>query len=101
MAYNASRSTGNPARSTGSSARVAGVIAASRRFRSILRVSGSTSTNLGVAPTARMTLLVATHDRGVVMTLVSGTHTRNPQPNFHGGGAGIEGTNRSAAKVLA
>jgi hypothetical protein len=68
IAYNASRSTGSPARSTGSIARVAGVIAASMRVRSILRVTGSMSTKRGVAPTARMTLLVATHDSGVVIT---------------------------------
>ena len=38
----------------------------------MLRVSGSMSTNRGVAPTARMTLLVATHDSGVVITSCPG-----------------------------
>ena len=47
---------------------VRGVMAASTRCRSMLRVTGSISTNTGVAPTSRMTLLVATHDKGVVMT---------------------------------
>ena len=47
---------------------VAGVIAASTASKSMLRVSGSISTNTGRAPTVRMTLLVATHDSGVVIT---------------------------------
>ncbi len=38
------------------------------RSRSMLRVTGSTSTNTGLAPTRRMTLAVATQDSGVVMT---------------------------------
>lgn len=49
-------------------ARVAGVIAASMRPRSRLRVAGSISTNTGRAPTSRITLLVATQDSGVVIT---------------------------------
>ena len=61
-------STGSPARYTGMTARVRGVMAASSASRSILRVRGSTSTNTGVAPTATMTLAVATQVMGVVMT---------------------------------
>src|SRR5580692_3025599 len=38
------------------------------RARSRLRVAGSISTKTGRAPTSRMTLLVATHESGVVMT---------------------------------
>src|SRR5579862_2777136 len=38
------------------------------RARSMLRVAGSISTKTGRAPTSRMTLLVATHESGVVMT---------------------------------
>ena len=34
----------------------------------MLRVTGSISANTGVAPTSMMTLAVATHDTGVVMT---------------------------------
>ena len=34
----------------------------------MLRVTGSISTNTGVAPASRITLLVATQDIGVVMT---------------------------------
>src|ERR1035437_3893067 len=49
-------------------ARVAGVMAASIRARSMLRVTGSMSTKTGRAPTSRMTLLVATQESGVVMT---------------------------------
>jgi len=49
-------------------ARVRGVMAASSLSRSILRVTGSISANTGVAPTSMMTLAVATHDTGVVMT---------------------------------
>ena len=49
-------------------ARVRGVIAASIRSRSRLRVTGSISTNTGRAPTSRITLLVATHESGVVIT---------------------------------
>src|SRR4051812_49106982 len=68
MACSRSRSTGRPARSTGRMARVAGVIAADTRPRSIFRVRGSISTNTGRAPTSRITLLVATHESGVVIT---------------------------------
>src|SRR5258708_5741916 len=68
MAYSRSRSTGRPARSTGRIARVAGVMAASTRARSMLRVAGSISTKIGRAPTSRTTLLVATQESGVVMT---------------------------------
>src|SRR5258708_15997856 len=68
MAYSRSRSTGRPARSTGRIARVAGVMAASTRARSMLRVAGSISTKTGRAPTSRTTLLVATQESGVVMT---------------------------------
>lgn len=61
-------STGRPARYTGMIAFVRGVIAFSTRPRSRLRVTGSMSTNTGVAPVSRITLLVATHDAGVVIT---------------------------------
>ena len=47
---------------------VRGVIACSSLSRSILRVTGSMSANTGVAPVSRITLLVETHDAGVVMT---------------------------------
>src|SRR5882724_3645539 len=53
-------------------ARVLGVILASTCLRSILRVRGSISTKTGFAPTARMTLLVATQESGVVMTSCPG-----------------------------
>src|SRR5262245_7535812 len=43
-------------------------MAASTRSRSMLRVTGSISTNTGRAPTSRITLLVATHESGVVIT---------------------------------
>ena len=49
-------------------ARVAGVMTASMRDKSMLRVVGSISTNTGRAPTCRITLLVETHDSGVVIT---------------------------------
>ena len=49
-------------------ARVLGVMAASMRSRSMLRVSLRTSTNTGLAPTVSTTLAVATQVNGVVMT---------------------------------
>ena len=49
-------------------AAVAGVIAAARRSRSMLRVDGSMSTKTTRAPTCKITLEVATHVIGVVMT---------------------------------
>ena len=67
-AYKRSRSTGNPARSTGTMARVRTVIAASTLERSIKRVAGSISTKTGIAPTATITLDVATQLSEVVMT---------------------------------
>ena len=51
-------------------ARVFGVIAAATLFKSILRVTGSISTNTGLAPTPKITLEVATHEMGVVMTAI-------------------------------
>ena len=47
ISYRRSRSTGSPARSTGSSMRVRRVTAASIRAGSMLRVTGSISTNTG------------------------------------------------------
>src|SRR5450830_2086909 len=47
---------------------VRGVMAASTLSRSMLWVIGSISANTGVAPTSMMTLAVATHEIGVVMT---------------------------------
>ena len=61
-------STGKPDRYTGMIALVRGVMAASSLARSILRVTGSISANTGVAPTSIITLAVATHEIGVVMT---------------------------------
>ena len=61
-------STGRPDRYTGMIAFVRGVIAFSSRSRSMLRVAGSISTNTGVAPVSRITLLVETQVIGVVMT---------------------------------
>src|SRR5580698_9047488 len=49
-------------------ARVLCVTAFSSRSRSIVRVAESMSTKTGLAPTSRTTLLVATHERGVVIT---------------------------------
>jgi hypothetical protein len=54
---------------------VFGRIAASMRSRSMLRVTGSTSTRTGVAPTSRITLAVATQVSGVVITV-------SPAPTF-------------------
>ena len=49
-------------------ARVFGVIAAAILSRSILRVTGSISTKIGLAPTLKITLEVATQEIGVVIT---------------------------------
>src|SRR5256886_15483610 len=49
-------------------ARVRGAIAAAMRAGSIVSVSGSTSTSTGRAPTCSMTLTVAAHVSGVVLT---------------------------------
>src|SRR5580698_105147 len=49
-------------------ARVLCVTAFSSRSRSIVRVAESMSTKTGLAPTSRTTLLVATQERGVVIT---------------------------------
>ena len=65
----ASRSQGWPAKSTGMSAFVRGVIAAlDRAPRSMLSVSGSTSTNTGRAPRCTMTLAVDANVIGEVIT---------------------------------
>ncbi len=57
-------------------ARVRGVMAASTRSRSMLRVTGSMSTNTGLAPTSSTTLAVATQVSGVVIDLVVGLRRR-------------------------
>src|SRR5450755_1854298 len=61
-------SQGSPHICTGRIARVRGVIAATIFSASILWLRGSISANTGVAPTSMMTLAVATHEFGVVMT---------------------------------
>jgi hypothetical protein len=53
-------------------ARVRGVIAASIEAGSMLKVSGSISTNTGVAPQYRMTFAVAMNEWLTVMTSSSG-----------------------------
>ena len=68
IAYRRWRSTGKPARSTGSSMRVRGLNAASISSGSMLRVTGSTSTNTGRAPARTITLAVDTQDSGEVIT---------------------------------
>ena len=57
-----------PYSETGMIALVRGVIAASISSGSMLQVSGSTSTNTGVAPSSTIISAVATNVNGVVMT---------------------------------
>ena len=61
-----------------------GVIAASMRARSMLRVRGSTSTNTGCAPARTITLAVATQDSGVVMTSSPGPTPASASADLHG-----------------
>ncbi len=49
----------------------------------MLRVTGSMSTNTGVAPTSRITLLVDTQEAGVVMTSSPATDAGDAQADFH------------------
>ena len=55
---------------------VRGVIAASSNAASMFAVSGSTSTNTGLAPTSAMTSAVATKVKGEVMTSSPGPISR-------------------------
>ena len=71
--YRASRFTGSPAKCTGMMARVRGVMADSARSRSMLRVTGSTSTRTGRAPTRRTTFALAAK-------VMAGTITSSPGP---------------------
>ncbi len=68
MALISSMSAGWPYSETGMMARVRDVIAASIREASMLQVSGSMSTNTGVAPSSTMTSAVAMKENGVVIT---------------------------------
>jgi hypothetical protein len=68
MALSAAMSATWPYRLTGMSAFVRGVIFASTRAASMLQVSGSTSTNTGLAPSSTMVSAVAAKVKGVVMT---------------------------------
>src|SRR5690606_56578 len=68
MALTSSMSPTWPYSDTGMMALVRGVILASISDVSILQVSGSTSTNTGLAPSSTMTSAVATKVNDVVMT---------------------------------
>src|SRR5581483_6588355 len=67
-AHNGSRSAGWPYRWTGMIAFVRGVTSSATRAGSTLSVSGSTSAKIGVAPVCTITLAVAGHVIGVVIT---------------------------------
>ena len=67
----------SPAKCTGMIARVRGVMAASSACGSMLRVSSSTSTNTGFAPTRITTLALAAN-------VIAGTITSSPGPDAAG-----------------
>jgi len=85
----------------GMTARVRGVTAAATAAGSMQSVSGSTSTNTGRAPARTITLAVAGHVSGVVMTSSSSPPptAERPQGEVHRGGAGRDGERERRLRV--